>query len=133
MVDKKFFTAIFAGFLAMFLLAGVWNWFIVREYVVQDVPILLETPNMVFLVAGYLVLSFLMVSLYPRFSKGGNFLIEGLKFGVIISLLWMLPFNLVLHGVYEFPKIVLVVDALWALVEQGAGGIAIAFIYSRKK
>jgi hypothetical protein len=52
---------------------------------------------------------------------------------IIFSILWTLPYNLVLHGAYEFPEISLIIDPLWALVEQGIGSIFIAIIHEKIK
>ncbi len=52
-----------------------------------------------------------------------------MMFGVFIGVLWLLPFNLVLHGAYNFLTIALLINSSWAVVEQGLGGIVIGLSY----
>ena len=57
--------------------------------------------------------------------------VKGLRFGMIMGLVWMFPFSLVLHGAYNFPSAAIFIDTGWALIEQGVGGIVISLIYGR--
>jgi hypothetical protein len=85
-----------------------------------------------FIIAAYVVLAVLLSALYPRFRNSGKTVLgKGISYGVMMALLWMLPLNLVLHGVYDFPFQALFMDTGWALVEQGLGGIVIAAVYER--
>ena len=74
-----------------------------------------------------------MSYIFPKITLKGSMLVKGLKYGIIFSILWTLPYNLVLHGAYEFPEISLIIDPLWALVEQGIGSIFIAIIHEKVK
>ena len=60
----------------------------------------------------------LMAYLYPKGYSEGSPVGEGLKFGILIGLIWILPLGLIL-------------DAVWHLVEEGAGGIVIGLVYGR--
>ena len=73
-----------------------------------------------------------MAYMYPQGYKGGSPLKEGLRFGVVIGLLWILPYNVIMIGVVGTSKTLVVVDALWHIVEQGVGGIVIGYIYRSK-
>ena len=93
----------------------------------------LPEPKMLFIILGYLILGVLMSYVYPKGYKGGGAIAEGLRFGAVIGLLWVLPHAVILHGVYFGAMGTLIlVDAAWHMVEQGLGGIAIALIYCRK-
>ena len=129
---KKFAVATVLSFVVMFLLAGLWNGLIVGSLVQVNIdPALLRDQPMIgFIIAGYVVLAVLMSALYPRFRNSGKTVLgRGISYGVMMALLWMLPLNLVLHGVYEFPFHALFMDTGWALVEQGLGGIVIVAVY----
>ena len=131
---ERFVLATILSGLVMFLLAAVWNLFIVRNFVEANIPIIRSAPIIPLIVLGYLVLALFMSCLYPRLiESNGNTIIQGFIFGIFMGLLWMLPFNIVLHGNYEFPFISLFIDTGWAIVEQGIGGIVIALTYSFKK
>ena len=44
-----------------------------------------------------------------------------------------MPYSLVLFGVYRFPYVALPIDFVWALVEQGLGGLVIGIIHGRAR
>ena len=118
----------------MWLLAGLWHMLIMSAYYATATPegVAREEPMMQFIVIGYLVLGLLMAYIYPKGYAGGAPLTEGVKFGVAIGLLWVLPHGLVMYGVHQIGTgALLVVDSLWHVAEQGAGGAVIGLIYSR--
>jgi len=94
--------------------------------------LVLTEPNLLFIILGVLILAVLMAYMYPLGYKGGSPLKEGLRFGVVIGLLWILPYNVIMIGVVGTSKTLVVVDALWHIVEQGVGGIVIGYIYRSK-
>ena len=127
---KKMLFAIIASFVAMFALSGLWHTFFMADFYATDRPtVAFAEPKMQFVVLGYFILALLMAYIYPLGYKGGSSVTEGLKFGILIGLLWMLPEAVVLFGVFESSGTVLVVDAIWHLVEQGIGGIVIGLVY----
>ena len=56
---------------------------------------------------------------------------SGLRFGLVAGVCWLMPYSLVLFGVYKFPYVALPLDFAWALVEQGIGGLVIGLIYGK--
>jgi len=107
--------------LVMFLLAAVWNLFIVRNFVETNIPIIRSAPIIPLIVLGYFVLALFMLYLYPRLVEGnGNIIVQGFIFGIFMGLLWMLPFNIVLHGNYEFPFIALFLIRAGRLLSKGS-------------
>lgn len=129
---KRFVLATLAAFFVMFALAGVFNQILIKDFVRNNIAssILRETPVTSSIVLGYLLLSVFMSYLYPIFARPGqSTLVQGVKFGALMGLLWMFPFNLVLHGNYNFPAVALLIDTGWALLEQGLGGVVIALVY----
>ncbi len=57
---------------------------------------------------------------------------DGLKFGVVIGILWVVPYALISYGVITiYSKKAIFMYAIYHLVEQGAGGIVIALIYGK--
>lgn len=129
---KKIFISWFGSFIVMFSLAGLFNGIIIKEFVNNNiVPEMLNLPpNMLLIAGGYLLLAVLMVLLFPKVINEENYSIKsGFMFGVFISILWLLPISLVLHGAYNFPILALLIDSGWAVVEQGLGGIVIGLCY----
>lgn len=130
MNGKKWFFAGLAGFVVMFLLSGLWYMVIMAGfYQTQGAAVNREQFNFLFIVLGYLVMAFLMSYIYPIGYKGGPPAKEGLRFGVLIGLLVWLSSNLILYGVYNVTLPVTLVDSIWHVVEEGIGGIVIAFVY----
>ena len=127
----KFAGAAIGGAVVMFLLGGMWHMLLADSfYEANSVAALLDAPRMQFVILGYLILGLLMAYVYPKGYAGGGGIGEGLRFGAIMGLLWVLPHGVVLHGVeYGATGKLILVDAAWHLVEQGIGGIAMALIY----
>lgn len=128
---KKFLLAWFLSFGVMFGLAGIFNSLIIRDFVVKNIqPEFLRTPSNIMLVLlGYLLLAFLMTLVYPKVERLANTAwLSGLLFGIAAGIIWHLPYSLVLHGAYNFPPLALFIDAGWAMVEQGAGGLVIGLV-----
>ncbi len=130
MNTKKMVIALFTSFIVMFLLAGLWHMVIMAD--LYSGPNSLEEPMLYFIALGYFVLALIMTYIYPKGYKGGKPVIEGLKFGILMGLLWILPLNLVFLGVMESLEgsgTVIIVDVIWHVVEEGIGGIVIGLIY----
>jgi hypothetical protein len=131
---KKLFIAWPLAFGVMFGLAGLFNTVLIHDFVVANIkPELLRTPpNMMLILSGYVLLSLLMTLIYPRFVKtGAHSARRGLAYGMLFGIVWLLPYSLVLQGAYQFPIKALFFDTAWALLEQGAGGAIIGFIYAK--
>ena len=134
MNGKKFLMALVGGFLVMWLLSGLWHVLIMGDFYAKYAgPSTFEEPKMLFIALGYAILALLMTYIYIQGYKGGSPLREGLRFGVIMGLLWILPINVILYAVKETSITFILVDASWHIVEQGIGGIAIGLIYGSKK
>ena len=130
MDTKKMLFAIIGGFVAMFALSGLWHMLIMADfYEANSSSTAFAEPKMQFIVLGYLILALIMAYIYPLGYKGGSSVTEGLKFGLIIGLLWILPIGVVLYGVMESSGTLLVVDAIWHIVEQGIGGVVVGLVY----
>jgi hypothetical protein len=126
--------AVVAAATVMFGLAGLWTGVIVRSFIAAHVdPAMLRTPpNLMLVFIGYAVLALLMAVNYRRFVPvTGSPAWSGLHFGLATAVCWLMPYSLVLFGVYNFPYDVLPLDFAWALVEQGVGGLIIGLICRR--
>ena len=129
---KKFLLAALAGFVVQFLLGGLWHAVIMAgKYEEFHAQITSEEPNMVFIAAGYLVLSILMATMYPHGYKGGPPVKEGMKFGILVGLLWVIPTHLIFVGALNFPMGTVYLEC-WHVVEQAIGGIVIAMVYGKE-
>ncbi len=131
---RKTLIAIIVATAVMFALAGLYTGVLVHDFIINNVdPALMRNPpNLVLVAFGYLMLAVLMVLLYPRLVPvRSSPAISGLRFGLAAGVCWLMPYSLVLFGVYKFPYNALPLDFLWALVEQGAGGLTIGLIFGK--
>jgi hypothetical protein len=127
-------TVVSAG--VMFSLAGLYTGVIARDFIAShvDSTLLRAPPNLALVFVGYVVLAALMSGLYLKFGPfSSSRTWSGLRFGWLIAVLWLMPYSIVLFGVYRFPYAALPLDFAWALVEQGVGGVIIAFIMGQHK
>jgi hypothetical protein len=107
-----------------------------REFISAnvDAALLRMPPNLGLVFSGYVLLAAAMTALYPRFGPFHHSpVISGAKFGTAIGVLWLMPYSLVLFGVYRFPYHALPLDFAWAIVEQGIGGCIIAQVLSLRR
>jgi len=125
---QKFLLSAVGGGLVMLLLAGLWHMALMSDLYASDLN--RAEPNMVFIVISYLILGMLMAYIYPKGIEGENKIANGIKFGIIIGLIWVLPHALIMHATTEGGALnVIFIDAGWHLFEQACGGVVIALIY----
>ena len=130
MVNTKMLYAWLAGAVGIIVLGVLWHRVIMGGfYDEQGAAIMREEPQMLFVILALLILAFLMAYAYPIGYKGGSPITEGLKFGALIGLVAFLPFNLIIHGIFNYPLAGALVDAGWHVVEEGVGGVIIALVY----
>ena len=131
---KRTIFAVIAASVTMFSLAGLYTGVLAREFIAThvDQAIMRTPPNLILVFFGYVVLALLMAILYRRLVRvNGSPAWTGLRFGMAAAVCWLMPYSLVLFGVYKFPYVVLPLDFVWAFVEQGAGGLVIGLIYGK--
>ena len=101
---KKLVMSAIAGFVAMFIISGLWYMVLMKGYYNdQFADVYRPEFKMVWIVIGYLVWAFLMAYIYPIGYKGGPPVKEGLKFGILVGLISVLPIGLVLYGAHTVP------------------------------
>ena len=133
---KRTFFSVIAASAVMFSLAGLYTGVLARAFITAhvDQSLLRNPPNLILVFFGYVVLALLMSVFYWRFVRvTGSPAWSGLRFGMVAAVCWLMPYSLVLFGVYKFPYVALPLDFAWALVEQGIGGLVIGLIYGRSK
>lgn len=127
---KKLLIGTLSGGFGMWAIAGIWHNLIKANFY-NSINAKHDAIG-VFLVA-YFILALIMAYIYPLRYKCENYLKEGIIFGAIIGLLWVFPHGIIdaaSHGdttyLYQFK------NALWHMIEQGIGGIIIAFVYRKQ-
>ena len=129
---KKIILAWLAAFVVTFALAGLWHQVLLVDfYKVNTEALAREEINILFVVLGQLILTFLMAFIYPIGYKGGSPIKEGFKFGALIGFIWILPLSLIMHGIWTVPLNSVLVDSGWHIIEEGIGGIVIGLVYGK--
>lgn len=126
---KKLIYAALAGGIAMWILAGVWHEFVMAAFYEAEAGATHEGTGVILL--AYIILGFLMAYIYPMGYKGGKPVIEGLRFGILIGILWVFPHDLSMAGAHGESLSYVFQNAAWHVVEQAAGGIIIGLIYGK--
>ena len=120
------------AFVVMFGLSGLWHQALMGDYYAAIMPSVTRAePNLVVIGCGYLITAAVMAVVFPIGYKGGSGVAEGLRFGAVIGLLWWLPSNVVLSGVYETTLASALVDGVWHIAEGAAGGVVIGLLHVR--
>jgi uncharacterized membrane protein YvlD (DUF360 family) len=126
---KKLALATLAAGVAMWLLAGLWHKLILAGFYTTETHATHEGTGIIFV--AYMVLAILMATIYPLGYTQGRPVLEGLRFGMLIGLLWVFPHELAMAGAHGTSLAYVFKNAAWHVVEQGAGGIVIALVYGR--
>jgi hypothetical protein len=130
---KKLLIAGVVAFVAMFILGYLWHAVLMSSFYEQNYRFTARPEPIVLRIAvAYFVLAFLMSYVYPLGYKGGSPMMEGLRFGIIMGILWVFPLSLILNAITEnlFMTGVLV-DTGWHIVEEGIAGIIIGLLYGK--
>jgi hypothetical protein len=131
---KRIVLAALTAALAMFSLAGLYTGVLARAFIAShvDPAMLRPSPNLALVFAGYAMLALLMTLVYARLVRvKGSSAWVGARFGLISGICWLMPYSLVLFGVYRFPYVVLPMDFGWALIEQGTGGLIVGLVLGK--
>ncbi len=122
--------ATLAGGLGMWIIAGLWHNLILPNI---NENVQAHHQGIGIMLIAYLILALLMSYIYTLIHKNKGTVIDGLKIGVIIGVLWVFPHGLVMAGAHDTSIVYEIKNALWHMFEQGVGGIIITFIFGNRK
>lgn len=108
----------------MWVIAGLWHNLVLPAF---DEHQEAHHQGIFLMLIAYLVLSSLMVHIYSL-SKKTNRIAAGLKTGVVVGVLWVLPHGLAMAGIHETSVLYEIRNAIWHVFEQGLGGVLIALL-----
>lgn len=120
---KSLLTIIVTGF-GMWVIAGLWH-----NLVLPAVNSKVEAHHdgLFLMLLSYFILAGFMTYFYTRVPKG-NRIPTGVKIGIFIGILWVLPHGLTMAGAHNTSILYEIKNALWHCIEQGAGGVIIALM-----
>jgi len=114
------------GGFAMWFVGGLWH-NLILPLINNNVEA--HHDGLVIVLISYFVLAFLMSYIFSlSYQAGKSVVIEGLKMGVVIGILWVFPHGLAMAGTHDTSIVYEIKNTLYHMIEQGIGGIVIAFI-----
>ena len=125
---KKLVLATLLGGLGMWVIAGIYHNLIMANLYAE---VNAKHEGFGILLAAYFILALIMAYVYPLGYKGKSPALEGLRFGIIIGLLWVFPHSLAMAGAHGDSILYVFKNSLWHLLEQGLGGVIIGLIYGK--
>jgi Zn-dependent protease with chaperone function len=134
---KKLLIATAAAFAVMFGVGGLTHLVLFKDWLLNHPGLAgninRPEPMLQYTIAALLLLAFIMAYLYPKGMEGDNKIMQGLKFGIIISVLFFFPCNLIQYSMTTALSMkAILMDAVLHAVEQGLGGIVIALVYGNE-
>jgi len=129
MDTKKLITSTLAVGFTMWVISGLWHNLILANFYVNETGA--SHDGIGLLLIAYLILALFMSYMYPQGYKGGKPILEGLRFGIMIGLLWVFPHELAMAGAHGEPLAYVFKNALLHAVEQGLGGVLLGIIYAK--
>ena len=123
---KKLIIATILGGLGMWIVAGIWHNLIMANL---NKNVHATHDGIGYLLIAYFILSLIMAYIYPLGYKGKKPIFEGLRFGVIIGILWILPHGIAMVGAHGDSLLYVLKNTAWHVIEQGIGGIIVGVIY----
>ena len=124
----KLLLASLTGGLGMWIIAGLWHNLILPAV---NENIEAHHEGIGIMLIAYLILAFMMSYIYSLIDKGEKPLMEGLRLGIIIGIVWVFPHGLAMAGAHHTSIIYEIKNTFWHIIEQGVGGIIIAAIYGK--
>jgi len=125
----KILISIVAGGLGMWIIAGLWHNLVLPIF---NKNIVAHHEGLSIMLIAYFILAILMTYIYSISYEGGKPVVEGLKIGVIIGILWVFPHGLTMAAAHDTSIIYEIKNAIWHMVEQGIGGMIIALLMNKK-
>ena len=125
---KKLILSTLIGGLGMWIIAGIYHNLIMANLYEETQA---THEGLGILLVAYFILALIMAYVYPLGYKGKSPALEGLRFGIIIGLLWVFPHGLAMAGAHGESIIYVFKNSVWHMVEQGLGGVIIGLIYGK--
>lgn len=122
----RLLLATIGGGLGMWIVAGLWHNLILPGI---NENIEAHHEGIFIMLIAYFILAFLMSYIYSLINKDEKPVMQGLRIGVVIGILWVFPHGLAMAGTHGTSIMYEVKNTLWHIVEEGIGGIIIASIY----
>jgi hypothetical protein len=131
MKTKSLLLATLVCFIVVFATDYLWFMVVFKGYHVEGMP-MAAAPNVPMHALGELCFAALLALIYPYGYKGGSPVSEGLKFGILMGLMYQLPGHIHMLASMDVPT-----STLWFFTANGVvvgmlGGVSVAMSYGRR-
>jgi len=127
----KLFLSTSAGGFAMWIEGGLWHNLVLP---ILDSNVKAHHDGLIVVLISYFVLALLMAYIFSRsYQKDKSVVLEGLKTGIVIGILWVFPHGLAMAGTHDTSIVYEIKNTLYHMIEQGIGGIIVALIMAKPK
>lgn len=130
MDSKRLLTATALCGFGMWVVAGVWHNLVLASFYEQ---VHAEHEGIGILLLSYFILALLMSYLYTMIYQGEKPIMNGLKIGVLVGILWVFPHELAMAGAHGDSLAYVFKNGGWHVVEQGIGGWIIGMVFRKMK
>lgn len=128
MNTQKLIISAIVGTVVYFGLSFVWYELLMSGYFTEP-PTMRDPINFPLIIVGSLIFLCAFCYIYPKGISSNSKVTEGAKFGVIISLLTVVPMMFIQHATQDFsPFTERLVDAIFNIVLLAIVGIVVAFV-----
>ena len=128
---KKTIISATASSILMWMLAGLWHQVVMAQFYQGNKNG--DHEGLGILLIAYFILGAIMALIYPIGYQGGRPIFEGIRFGMIMGILWVFPHELALAGAHGQELSYVFKNGIWHVVEQGFGGLVIGLIFGQLK
>ncbi len=125
-----FIRSMFAGGLFMWILAGLWHNLVLPSL---DSRHEAHHEGIWIMLLAYFILAGLMTYFYTQGKREDASRLRAFQLGALIGILWVFPHGLTMAGAHGTSILYEIKNALWHIVEQGAGGVVIALAYGKRE
>lgn len=131
MNTKKFLLATAAAFVALFVINSIWFGFLFKDWFMENMKTASDEniPMHAFAEVCY---ALLLAWIYPLGYKSGSNMSQGIKFGVLMGLVYSLPHSLHQHATMGGSWEIVCFFVANGILVSVAAGIAIAMVYGAK-
>lgn len=120
------FSTLSAGF-GMWVIGGLYHNLILPSINKNILP---HHDGLGITLIAYFILALMMTYFISNTNSKTGSLFHGGKLGIIIGILWVFPHGLAMAGTHQTSITYEIKNTLYHMIEQGLGGVIIAFVFN---
>lgn len=128
-MTKSIFAGLVSGF-GMWVVGGLWHNLILPSF---NENFKAHHEGLGVTLIAYIILAILMVIIFNIIERRGNTIMEGLKLGILVGIMWVFPHGLVMAATHDSSILYEIKNTIYHIFEQGIGGIILSLFYLRSE